>query len=82
MERLPLAPIYKADCETKGSNAYFKGDAGSVYLVECPEGCTQQPGNIWGTGVYTLDSSICRAAIHSGVNQDIGGLIELVIKEG
>jgi hypothetical protein len=38
MERLPLAPIYKADCETKGSNAYFKGDAGSVYLVECPEG--------------------------------------------
>ncbi|MFO0005495.1 MAG: LCCL domain-containing protein [bacterium] len=37
---------------------------------------------MWGTGVYTLDSSICRAAIHSGVNQDIGGLIELVIKEG
>jgi hypothetical protein len=38
MERLPLAPIYKADCETKASNIYFKGDAGSIYLAECPEG--------------------------------------------
>lgn len=32
--------------------------------------------------MYTIDSSICRAAIHAGVNQDIGGLIEYTIKEG
>lgn len=38
MERLPLAPIYKADCETKAIVPYFKGDAGSIYLVECPDG--------------------------------------------
>ena len=37
-QKLPLAPIFKATCETKGTQAAFQGDVGSVYLVECPEG--------------------------------------------
>ena len=44
--------------------------------------CTNFPANIWGTGIYTRDSSVCRAAIHSGVNLDKGGVIEIVLREG
>ena len=69
-----MAPIFKASCDTKGTESYFKGDVGSIYLVECPEGyffyfrCSNFPSNIWGTAIYTMDSSICRSAIHVGVN--------------
>lgn len=38
MQKLPLPPLFKANCDTKGTNPYFRGDVGSVYLVECPEG--------------------------------------------
>jgi len=65
--RLPIAPIIQVDCNTKGNEPILRGDPGSVYLVECPEGCTAQSGTIWGTGIYLLESSICRAAIHTGV---------------
>ena len=38
MERLPMPPIFKAECDTKGTHEFFKGDVGSIYLIECPEG--------------------------------------------
>jgi hypothetical protein len=33
-------------------------------------------------GVYTDDSSICRAAIHSGVLQNFGGDVEVIKAPG
>jgi len=62
-----MAPIIQADCNTKGTESIFRGDPGSIYLVQCPSGCTNQPGTIWGTGIYLIESSICKAAIHAGV---------------
>src|SRR5690242_11837352 len=42
------------------------GDLGAVFNVSCPSGCAGQ-APLWGTTVYTADSSICGAGIHAGV---------------
>lgn len=42
----------------------------------CPEGIPG--GSVWGTGVYTNDSSICGAAIHFGVIGTTGGTVTVV----
>ncbi|KAM5191996.1 uncharacterized protein ACMZJ9_004880 [Mantella aurantiaca] len=47
----------------------------SITLVQCPSDCTVNGKNVWGTGVYTEDSSICKAAIHDGVLSNEGGLV-------
>jgi hypothetical protein len=41
-----------------------KGNEGASWLMKCPAGCT--PKNVWGTDVYTDDSTLCTAAIHAG----------------
>lgn len=80
--KLPMMPIINANCETKGSESIFRGDPGSIFLINCPENCKTSEGSIWGNGIYTLDSSICRSAIHAGVLQDYGGLLELIKAPG
>ena len=40
------------------------------------EGCVKNAANVWGSGVYTDDSSICKAAIHAGVIHDKGSKSE------
>jgi hypothetical protein len=32
-------------------------------------------GSVWGTGVYTTDSSICGAAVHAGAVPASGGIV-------
>ncbi|PIO16161.1 hypothetical protein AB205_0005830, partial [Aquarana catesbeiana] len=44
-------------------------------LVQCPSDCTVNGRNVWGTDVYTDDSSICKAAIHAGILGNTGGLV-------
>lgn len=34
-------------------------------------------GQVWGTGVYTTDTSICRAALHSGAVTAKGGVVQI-----
>ena len=80
--KLPLLPIITAKCDTKFSESIFRGDSGSIFLVNCPAGCVRAGGLIWGTSIYASESSICRAGIHTGVIQDIGGLVEVVKKPG
>ena len=64
-----------AECKTYGNNSKFRGDPGSIYYVTCPADCNKVGGTVWGTGVYTLDSSLCLAAIHAGVIKGSGGSI-------
>ncbi|XP_072276884.1 cysteine-rich secretory protein LCCL domain-containing 2-like [Pyxicephalus adspersus] len=47
----------------------------SIALVHCPSGCMVNGSNVWGTDVYTDDSSICKAAIHAGTLSNNGGLV-------
>ncbi|KAL4452252.1 hypothetical protein ABPG75_007914 [Micractinium tetrahymenae] len=44
----------------------------SLRLV-CPGGCLAEGGSLYGTGIYTSDSHVCIAAIHSGVIPASGG---------
>lgn len=53
--------IARSDC-TDQANAY----AQDVFTIDCPSGCGDISGNLWGTGIYTDDSFICSAAIHDG----------------
>ncbi len=34
-------------------------------------------GSIWGSGPYTADSSVCRAAVHAGVIRKSGGTVRI-----
>jgi len=56
--------IRKGTCFIKASN--FNVPVGRSFLLRCPNNCTSF-GSIWGTDIYTTDSSICGAAVHSGV---------------
>ncbi len=63
------------------------GSPGNTPIGVCPETgdsirsattCTCSPaqtgsGQVWGSGTYTSDSSICRAAVHAGVISTQGG---------
>ena len=42
-----------------------RGRNGATVEVRCAPGGT--PGSVWGSGPYTDDSSICGAAVHTGV---------------
>ena len=78
IQKLPLQPIYSAKCDTTPRDIYFRGDPGSVYIVNCPNYCDKTTYSVFGTGIYTLDSSICRSAIQSGVITQEGGDVALV----
>jgi hypothetical protein len=58
---------------------------GSRFQFECP-GPYPEPDfipNIWGTGVYTDDSSVCIAAVHAGViTLEDGGSVIIEMRPG
>ena len=44
--------------------------------MSCPPG--GRGGSVWGTDVYTSDSSVCEAAVHAGViRRADGGVVSL-----
>jgi hypothetical protein len=58
----------------------YRGRADPVTL-HCSEG--GRPSTVWGTDIYTDDSSICTAAVHAGViTFDRGGTIVLEMRPG
>lgn len=57
------------------------GVTGDTFEVVCPVGCAE--GRVWGTEIYSDDSSICRAAIHAGaLDADGGGTVLVTLHEG
>lgn len=48
--------------------------------------CTCQPGStvgpVWGTSIYTTDSSICAAGLHAGAITDAGGPVTIKAAPG
>ena len=53
------------------SAAQFREWPGAQIQYDCPRG--GPIGTVWGTNVYTDDSSVCTAAVHSGVIEVAGG---------
>lgn len=59
----------------------FNGESGQTYTFRCPENGEEQP--IFGSDVYTQDSSICTAAVHAGlITLDDGGKVTVEIRPG
>jgi hypothetical protein len=56
------------------------GKDGTVFRVACPAGCSK--GSSYGTGVYTADTSICRAGVHTGVIPESGGVVTITLEPG
>jgi hypothetical protein len=66
---------------TCGDNAQaLAGEPGSSVVVACPASCNS---SIWGTGIYSDDSSVCTAAVHAGVlTWGYGGNVLVTIMPG
>jgi hypothetical protein len=45
--------------------------------LTCSCAPAQMTGSVWGTGIYTHDSSVCAAAVHAGVAPAVGGVVRL-----
>lgn len=66
---------------TWGTNAgEHRGKNGQRFTYTCPGG---SGGSVWGTDIYTDDSSICNAALHSGlITASSGGTVMIEIRAG
>jgi hypothetical protein len=58
-----------------------RGEVGTQYDYECPA-----PGSlntVWGTEIYTDDSSVCSAAVHAGlITLEDGGTVTIEMRPG
>ncbi|WP_342374913.1 M57 family metalloprotease [Myxococcus stipitatus] len=67
-----------ASCSTYNVPSY-RGQNGTRIQCSCA-GATG--GTVWGTDVYTDDSSVCDASIHAGAIPASGGTVTLTIQPG
>jgi hypothetical protein len=64
-----------------GDNATsYRGQNGNRLSFVCPGGGSAN--TVWGTDIYTDDSSICTAAVHAGAIGWGGGVVTLTIMPG
>lgn len=63
------------------SAATFKTDVGQSYKFQCPENGSESA--VWGSDIYTADSSICTAAVHAGIiTLEKGGVVTIEFRPG
>jgi LCCL domain-containing protein len=56
-------------------------ETGKTYKFKCPSGGKESA--VWGTDIYTLDSSVCTAAVHAGkLALDSGGSVTIELRPG
>lgn len=59
----------------------FRPEIGKTYKFLCPPAGTA--GTVWGSDIYTADSSVCTAAVHAGkITLDQGGEVTIEIRPG
>ena len=76
-----LADAEDLPCATKAREVDAKG-ADTRLLVRCPSGCASESYAVWGTDLYTDDSSVCRALVHAGVLRAEGGVARITFLGG
>lgn len=75
----PDAPI-RINWDTRGDT--WRQYSGQRFKLLCPRG-GRLSAQIWGTGFYTDDSSVCTAAVHAGlINTSEGGVVAIVVSVG
>ena len=74
-------PTIPATWATTATSYTCPADVGRRFVYSCPAG--GPAGSIWGTDVYTHDSSICTAAVHVGrITLAAGGVITMEMAAG
>ncbi|XP_019627168.1 PREDICTED: uncharacterized protein LOC109472036 isoform X2 [Branchiostoma belcheri] len=68
----PVRAVEQITCTTQARNM-----DGESFTANCPADCVTAGGAVWGTAIYTDDSSICRAAIHDGKIPATGGVVRV-----
>lgn len=55
----------KLECGDKPINkAELAGKTGATFVVECPEGCSEEPAPVKGSFIYTDDTPVILINIH------------------
>jgi len=68
-----------APADWSSDSESYATTVGTRLYLSCPAGGTAQP--VWGTDVYTDDSSVCTAAVHAGlITLADGGRVRIEIK--
>ncbi|XP_046898505.1 cysteine-rich secretory protein LCCL domain-containing 2 [Hypomesus transpacificus] len=65
-------------CETRMRD---KCKGATCNRFNCPANCLNKKGKVWGTLFYDVQSSICRAAMHYGIIDNSGGLVDTTRKD-
>ncbi|XP_050019498.1 vitrin isoform X2 [Alexandromys fortis] len=66
----PKFAVPQINCDVKAGKII-----NSEFMVKCPAGCQDPKYHVFGTDVYASYSSVCGAAVHSGVLDNSGGKI-------
>jgi hypothetical protein len=71
--------LIEAGCTFTGGQ--IKGEPGTPRRLTCPAGCPKDV-YVYGTEVYTSDTPVCVAAVHTGVMSARGGEVTVVVEPG
>ncbi|MBV2367209.1 LCCL domain-containing protein [Streptomonospora nanhaiensis] len=75
--------VYLGALDWSTTAATFRGRDYETFTAVYPPGGTRHAGHVWGDGVYTDDSSVGLAAVHSGlVSLAEGGAVTFEIRPG
>jgi LCCL domain len=75
------AVVLPAGSDWNATAASFRGKNGTQVSFLCP--ADGRPATAWGTDVYTDDSSVCTAALHTGaITIADGGTVTIEIRPG
>ncbi|NXK91606.1 VITRN protein, partial [Formicarius rufipectus] len=66
----PKLYVPQIDCDVKAGKII-----NPEFIAKCPPGCQDVKYRVYGTDIYASFSSVCNAAIHSGVIDNTGGKI-------
>ena len=63
--------------------AEHRSEVGEDFTYDCPPADESRTDTVWGTDVYTDDSSVCTAAVHAGaITVEDGGEVTIEIVAG
>src|SRR5688500_3362478 len=63
--------------------AEHRSEVGEEFTYDCPPADESRTDTIWGTHVYTDDSSVCTAAVHAGaITVEDGGEVTIEMLPG
>nr|XP_013799415.1 PREDICTED: vitrin isoform X4 [Apteryx mantelli mantelli] len=65
-----LTDVPQIDCDVKAGKII-----NPEFIAKCPPGCQDVKYHVYGTDIYASFSSVCSAAIHSGIIDNTGGKI-------